>query len=181
MWCPNQECPDAVELGAPAEFVEGKLECTFCGSALVSSPPAWAAPAEEIRLVPVLPILDASWLPRVKSILDAAGVRFLLDDGARRRSGYSGGGGGFDPVAGRPVIMVEEGDAARASELLGDLKAEIGPDQEPGGAPPELTAPAWQPSSCPQCRQALESGEGDEPLAYCYHCGASLSPEASDS
>src|SRR5262245_34007081 len=152
MWCPNQECPDTVELGAPAEFMEGKVECPFCGSALVSTMPAWAAAPEELRLVPVLPIVDASWLPRVKAILDGAGGRFLLEDGGRRRSGGrgAGSGSGFDPTAGRPVIMVEEGDAARAGELLGDMKAELGP--APGDAPPELTAPAWQPSACPQCR-----------------------------
>ncbi|HEV8199753.1 MAG TPA: hypothetical protein VGS03_07010 [Candidatus Polarisedimenticolia bacterium] len=156
--------------------MQGKTECPFCGAALVSSEPTWTAAEEEIRLVPLIPIADASWLPRVKAILDGAGVRFLLDDGGPRRRGWSGGG--FDPRSGRLVVMVEEGDLARASELLADLKAEAGPD--PGDAPPELTAPAWQPSSCPQCREPLESGEDDEPLAYCYHCGASLSPEASD-
>lgn len=178
MWCPNEECPDAAESGSPAEFVEGKLTCTFCGAALVSFLPAWAAPAPEIQLVPVMPIANASWLPRVKTILDAAGVRFLLQDaGVQRLTGWSAGTG-FDPNSGGPLIMVEEGDLARATDLLADLKAEVG--LEPGGAPPELTAPAWQPSACPQCGNALESAEGEDPLAYCYHCGASLSPEAAD-
>jgi len=59
------------------------------------------------------------------------------------------------------------------------MKTQLGLD--PGGAPPELTAPAWQPSACPQCREALETAEGDEPLAYCYHCGAPLSGEPGDS
>jgi len=173
MWCPNQECPDAAERGTPAEFVEGKTECPFCGTALVSVEPEWGGPEEELRLVPLIPIADPSWLPRVKAILDEAGVRFLLDDGGPRRSGSS-----FDPRSGRLVVMVEEGELARAGALLGDLKAEAGLDA--GEAPPELTAPAWQPSSCPQCREVLEPGEDEEPLAYCYHCGASLSPEKSE-
>lgn len=175
MWCPNEECPDALELGAPAEFVEGKITCPFCGAALVSYRPAWADPAaSEIRLVPVMPIADGSWLPRVKAILDAAEVRFLLQEGVPGRSG----GSGFDPSAGKPMVMVQEEDLERATGLLEDMKAELGLD--PGGAPPELTPPAWQPSACSQCGKALESGEGDEPLAYCYHCGASLSPETGD-
>jgi hypothetical protein len=166
MWCPNQECPDLEESGSPAEFVEGRLTCTFCGADLVPDRPAWAdEKAAEIRLAPVMPILDASWLPRVKSILDDAGVRFRLQ-------------AGFGSTAGAPQIMVEEGDLERATALLGDLMAEVG--LNPGDAPPELAPPAWQPSSCPQCRNALESSEGDEPLAYCYHCGASLAPEAAD-
>jgi len=179
MWCPNQECPDALELGAPAEFVEGKTACPFCGTALVSSLPPWADPAaSEIRLVPLMPIMDASWLPRVKATLDAAEIRFLLQDAGAPGSTSWGTGGGFDPGAGKPVVMVEESDFERASGLLDPLKAELG--LEPGGALPELTAPAWQPSACPQCRKTLESGEGDEPLAYCYHCGASLSLEAGE-
>lgn len=180
MWCPNQECPDAEESGSPAEFVEGKVTCTFCGTALVSYLPAWAAQAaEELRLVPVLPIVDPSWLPRVKAILDAAGVRFRLgDDGVKRSTGRSRASTGFGPSTAGHVVMVDERDLARATELLGDLKEELGLD--PGGAPPELIAPAWQPSACAQCGESLESGEGDEPLAYCYHCGASLSPEAVD-
>jgi len=180
MWCPNQECPDAAERGTPAEFVEGKTECPFCGTALVSSEPNWPA-EEELRLVPLIPIVNGSWLPRVKEILDAAGVRFLLDDGGPRsgRRGWSGDGGGFDPRSGRLVVMVEESEHARANELLGELKAEAGLDSG-AEAPPELTAPAWQPSACPQCREPLEKEEDDEPLAYCYHCGAPLAPEASD-
>jgi hypothetical protein len=180
MWCPNQECPDLEESGSPAEFVEGRLTCTFCGADLVPDRPAWAdEKAAEIRLAPVMPILDASWLPRVKSILDAAGVRFRLEDASvRRRNTWSGAAPGLGSTAGAPLVMVEEGDLERATALLGDLTAEFG--LNPGDAPPELAAPAWQPSSCPQCRNALESSEGDEPLAYCYHCGASLAPEAAD-
>lgn len=180
MWCPNQECPDALEMGSPGEFVEGMIACPFCGSSLVPDLPAWADPAaSEVRLVPVMPITDASWLPRVKERLDAAGVRFRLDkEGVQRPTRWSGAAPGFDPNAGGLVVMVEEGDLERATEQLRNLKEEAGLD--PSGAPPELTAPAWQPAACPQCGKALEAGEGDEPLAYCYHCGASLSPGATD-
>ena len=31
MWCPNQECPDALESGSPAEFVDGMISRPFCG------------------------------------------------------------------------------------------------------------------------------------------------------
>jgi DNA-directed RNA polymerase subunit RPC12/RpoP len=177
MWCPNQECPDALESGSSAEFVEGMIACPFCGAGLVSRLPAWDPAAAEIRLAPVMPIADASWLPRVKETLDAAGVRFRLQDaGVQRLTEWGGAVTGFDPGTGGPVVMVEEVDLERATELLRALKEEAGLD--PGGAPPELTPPAWQPSSCAQCGKALESGEGDEPLAYCYHCGASLSPDS---
>ena len=180
MWCPNQECPDALESGSPAEFVEGMIACPFCGAALVSYPPEWANAAEpEIRLAPVMPIADAAWLPRVKEILDAAGIPFQLqEDGARRGSAWAGTATGFGPGARGPLVMVEEADAERASGLLADLKAHVG--LIPSDAPLEMTPPAWQPAACPQCGKALETGEGDEPLAYCYHCGASLSPETTD-
>jgi predicted nucleic acid-binding Zn-ribbon protein len=170
MWCPNQDCPDALESGSPAEFVEGMLACPFCGTALVTYQPAWAdAAASEIRLAPVMPIVDASWLPRVKEVLDAAGVRFRLQDGgAQHHTAWGGAATGL-------VVMVEEGDLERATELLLALKEEAGLD--PSGAPPELSPPTWQPSACAQCGEVLESGEGDEPLAYCYHCGAVLAPE----
>src|SRR5262245_19564009 len=180
MWCPNQECPEALESGSRGEFVEEMVACPFCGTELVSHLPAWADPAaSEIRLVPAMPIGDASWLPRVKETLDAAGVRFRLqDDRAQRLTAWGGATTGFDPGAGGPVVMVEEGDLERATELLRNLKEEAGLD--PSGTPPELTPPAWQPSACPQCGKPLESAEGDEPLAYCYHCGASLSAQNSD-
>ena len=177
MWCPNQDCPDALESGSPAEFVQGIIACPFCGTALVTYQPAWAdSAASEIRLAPVMPIVDTSWLPRIKEVLDAAGVRFRLQDGGvQHLTAWGGAVTGFDPNAGGPVVMVEEGDLERATDLLRGLKEEAGLD--PSGAPPELSPPAWQPSACTQCGKALESGEGDEPLAYCYHCGAALAPE----
>jgi hypothetical protein len=168
MWCPNQVCPDAQEQGSPAEFVEGKTDCTFCGAALVPDKPAWSEPDDEIRLAPVMSILDAAWLPRVKTILDEAGVTFKLENDAAAPPGSA---------RSRPVVMVEEKDLEQATALLADFQDEVGmrPDE---ARPPE--PPAWQPATCPQCGKALDTGEGDEPLAYCYHCGASLSPESAE-
>lgn len=173
MWCPNQECPDALESGSPAEFVQGIIVCPFCGTALISYRPEWVdSGTPEITLVPVLPIVDNSWLPQIKALLDSAGVRFLLSDQGAKNSGVWGGASRFDPTAGAPVVMVEESDLERATELLQEFREQVGPESRV--APVELTPPALQPTSCSQCGKELEASEGDEPLAYCYHCGAPL-------
>ncbi|MEZ6183643.1 MAG: hypothetical protein R3F62_01380 [Planctomycetota bacterium] len=49
------------------------------------------------------------------------------------------------------------------------------------GAPPPPKVPlgAELPDACPECAQALEAPDGkEEPDGFCYHCGASLFPEA---
>lgn len=180
MWCPNKECPDALKSGSPAEFVDGMVSCSFCGAGLVSYEPDRAEAADsEIRLAPVMRLLHSSWRPRVKEILDHAGVRFLLqDEDAQHVSGWGGVDPGYEGV-GAPFLMVAEDDLDEATDLLRDFAAEVVP--EPDDPPPPVTPPAWQPAACPQCGKALESGEGDEPLAYCYHCGAPLSPEVQGS
>ena len=39
MYCPNPECYDFKETGAPGEYVEGVTACPFCGSGLVEQVP----------------------------------------------------------------------------------------------------------------------------------------------
>ena len=47
------------------------------------------------------------------------------------------------------------------------------PERE--GAEPEPTAPKTMPEKCPSCGEKLgPSAEGEEPSAFCYHCGAVL-------
>lgn len=45
--------------------------------------------------------------------------------------------------------------------------------------PAAPAGPAETPERCPACEAALrEPGQPDEPLAFCFHCGASLAPES---
>ncbi|HET8947214.1 MAG TPA: hypothetical protein VFQ07_09545 [Candidatus Polarisedimenticolia bacterium] len=222
MWCPNQECPDALETGTPAELRDEIAECPFCGSALVASLPEWAVPAEPVQAswVPILPIIQDSWVPILKSLLEPAGIKYVVsDESVLQRIGARPATFGFNQVTGAPVLLVGEADAEKAVDLLSDfreavqgevsaqgesaaqgsreddvndaaranargrddeasLDAEASPDEEgaPAASATESTARPASPTRCNACGQDLETGEGDEPLTYCYFCGASLAP-----
>jgi len=174
MWCPNQDCEDALETGVPAEFREGIAICPLCGSLLVSYPPEWEKPpAANLEWVHCLTLGDNSLLPQVKAVLDSAEVRyFVKDDGVQHLIGLGTAALGFNPITGPPVLMVEADDLERAKVLLRDF---VGANQdEPRIVPRPGASPAQSPSRCDECGKALEVGEGDEPLTYCYHCGSPL-------
>lgn len=169
MWCPNQECPDAQETGSPAELRDDLAACPFCGAALSAAMPEWANPQEEPPLVPVLTIAQGSWLPQIKEILDSAGIPYMVsDEGAQQPTRWEKAAPGLSSRM--PVVMVEESDAERATALLADLKDSLPVEEDAAAAVP----PSESPSHCNACGKELESSEGDEPLTYCYHCGASL-------
>jgi len=173
MWCPNQECPDAIENGAPGEFRDGILRCPVCSAGLVTYLPEWAdTPREraEAEWVPCLTIGDIALLPQLKAMLDSAEVRyFIKDEGVQNLFGLGTSALGFNPATGPPVLMVEASDLERAEGALGDLKETIQKGPEPAPEPEGSPWPA--PASCPKCGKALETSEGDEPLTDCYHCG----------
>jgi hypothetical protein len=176
MWCPNQECPDAIENGAPGEFREGIIRCPLCDAGLVSYLPEWAGTPPEradVDLVPCLTVADISLLPQLKAMLDSAEVRyFIKDEGVQNLFGWGTAALGFNPETGPPVLLVEASDLGRAEEALGDLKEAI---QKGPGPVPESVGSSWPaPSSCAKCGKALETSEGDEPLTACYHCGEPL-------
>lgn len=193
MWCPNQECPDALETGSPAELRDEIRNCPFCGSALVSSMPDWAIPEpkpDDPGWIPVLPITQNSWVPLVKSLLDSAEVRYVIkDEGIQHMVGWGTAPSGFNPITGAPVLLVHGDDADKAKDLLADFteaaqetaaQAQETADQNEGsesGAPTESesrTPIAEPPTRCNACGEDLQSGQDEEPLTYCYHCGASL-------
>lgn len=175
MWCPNQECPDALQTGSPAELRDEIRSCPFCGSSLVSSLPEWAVPEpepEEPGWIPVLAVTQDSWVPIVRGLLESAGIRYVINH-----------------LASPPALMVHGDDAGQASALLADFReaaleaantsrntADQGEGRE-SAAPTESespTPPAESPTRCNACGEDLQSSEDDEPLTYCYHCGASL-------
>jgi len=171
MWCPNQECSDAIENGSPGEFREGITNCPLCGASLVEDMPAWASPpATNVEWVPCLTVDQNSFLPQMKAMLDSAGVRyFVRDEGVQHLIGWGTAALGFNPITGAPVIMVEACDLERANEVLREFKDAT---QNDPGAPPTPVAPSPQPpSACNKCGHALEGSERDDPLTHCYYCG----------
>jgi hypothetical protein len=55
MFCPNRECPDFVEDGAPGEYVDSVTLCPKCGAALVAEWPAARPDDEATEALPTPP------------------------------------------------------------------------------------------------------------------------------
>ena len=114
--------------------------------------------------LPCVTLTNASLVPHVKALLDAAGILyFIKNETMQEVLGWGSGMFGFNPLAGAPVVMVEASRVDEARALLQDLVAKTKASPESGSA--------RTPAACPRCRQALESDDGDAPLSHCYHCG----------
>ncbi len=94
--------------------------CDACGAALVESPPGSIEPEDE--LVELCRTPDAGLLLVIKSVLDSAGIPYLVQGEAAL--GLSAGF--FHPDAYSAIIRVRNADLPDARALL-----------EAGGAPPD--------------------------------------------
>jgi hypothetical protein len=125
MFCPNPECPDAIETGEPAEFRDGITVCGECGSPLVESRPEWETIHFQ-RFKPVFEIPSPALAPIVDSLLRDARIRFFI----------SGIGSNLAFVAGPIKVYVEPERAEEARELLTALPAvSLAPPEEAPGSP----------------------------------------------
>jgi hypothetical protein len=121
-------------------------------------------------LVPCLTIGDASLVPYVKSILDAAGVPYLIKhEGVQNLVGWGTAAFGFNPITGAPVVMVETSRLDEATQLLEPIVAGLA-----GRTLDSVEAPSGGrplPTICGHCGGPLEADEGGAGLSHCYHCG----------
>jgi hypothetical protein len=133
MFCPNQECPDRQATGEPGEYRAGVGECPYCGTRLVESLPEASShtggetpPAsvpEEFEAVHETS--DPSEIPILESILNGAGIPFMLE-GMERFRAFSGGQSPFrfNPRGGTVVIVVPADRAEEARALLTEAEPE---------------------------------------------------------
>ena len=124
MYCPNRECLDFKESGAPGEYREGVSVCPKCGARLVPEPPAPSEVAERGAESAEMPDGTPGPLVVVASFnyhqdADLA-VSMLLANGVQAYA-FADDCGGTDPRLGfgsLTRVMVPEGDASLALSLL---------------------------------------------------------------
>jgi hypothetical protein len=154
-----------METGVAAEYTDGITSCPVCGAGLVA-----ILPDASDELIPCLTIGDASLVPYVKSILDGAGVPYLIKhEGVQNLVGWGTAVFGFNPITGPPVVMVETSRLDEATKLLEPIAA-----ASSDRATDSVEAPFGgrsTPTICAHCGGSLEAEEGGAALSDCYHCG----------
>jgi hypothetical protein len=132
MYCPNPDCPDFLETGSHAEYVAGITVCPKCGAYLVDTPPEHppdsmpdAEPTPDEQLEPVFESWDSSEIPIIRSLLEAAGVPFVIE-GQERFDAVRGGRSAFrfNPRAGSVLFLVPSALAEDARALLEGVETE---------------------------------------------------------
>lgn len=122
-------CPDC-----GAEYRPEFTECAECGVRLVNALPAEEGPDPDAKIVPVFRTGDPMLLPIVKSLLESAGIEYLVQ-GEEALGLWPVGSMGSSPS--RPglgaVVHVFERDAA----VVGELLTEIGETEDMGAAEEE--------------------------------------------
>lgn len=114
MYCP--ECG--------GEYREGFTECADCGVPLVESLPA-EAPHPEMNMVTILEASDPTEITLAESLLLEEKIPYVKEfDQAT----------GVNPATGPVAIQVPEEHAEAALELLQDLKAGHGAEDQPAEA-----------------------------------------------
>lgn len=121
-------CPTCGE-----QFGGTRTECPECGVALTEARPG--PPGDPtIALTTVFAAGDPATLAMAKSILDAAGIEYLVrGEGLQDLFGWGRVGAGYNMVTGPAEFLVREGDAHSAREILRDLltSAEIDATTDP--------------------------------------------------
>ena len=105
-----------------AEYRPGFTECADCGVPLVWELPPLPEPEEaDLELVTILEAHDPGLLAVVKSLLDGAGIPFLVKGERLQNLFIPGGPGG---IVGPAEVQVSPKDAEAARELLETLPEE---------------------------------------------------------
>ena len=106
------------------EYPWDVMVCPACNVDTVDAlPREGPAPAPDVELVSVFATGDAGLIAIAKSLLDAEGIDyFVRGDGLQDLAGL-GRITGFSYVFGPAEFWVRQEDAARAQELLGDLRS----------------------------------------------------------
>jgi hypothetical protein len=128
MYCVNPDCPDYVETGQHPEFVPGVTVCPKCGEYLAESIPDDPAPrptpdaAPDADFEPVYESWDPTEVPIVKSLLDAAGIPYLVD-GEERFDTFRGAKAAlrFNPRGASVFFLVPSHLAEDARALLEEV------------------------------------------------------------
>jgi hypothetical protein len=131
VYCVNPECPDFVETGQHPEFVHGVTVCPKCGEYLSESIPDDAAQppkaeaSPDVDFEPVFESWDPTELPIVKSLLDAAGIPYLVD-GEERFDTFRGAKAAmrFNPRGASVFFLVPAHLAEDARALLEEVETE---------------------------------------------------------
>ena len=113
-----------------AEYREGITSCPECEVELVAEPP----PEEEPDLAPVFESAEVDLVPVVKSLLDSAGIPYMVQGDEALGLFPVGGAGAALSRKGRGLAAtfhVPRARAAEAEELLANLRSEGG-DQGSG-------------------------------------------------
>ncbi len=107
------------------EFVSGVTECPDCTVHLVKGLPSESGPVYDpvyVDLVTVLETGDPGVIMVVKSILEAAGIKYYAKgEGVQHLFGAGTFGSGFNPLTGPVCIQVAAADKDDALLLLKDI------------------------------------------------------------
>jgi hypothetical protein len=132
VFCPNRDCLDFQESGAPGEYREGIVVCPKCGARLVPETPnlrgaeqtgSGSAEEEEAASGPLVVVASFNYrqdADLAASMLLASGVRAVV---------FADDCGGTDPRVGfgsRARVMVPEDQAELALSLLGQETGHAG-------------------------------------------------------
>lgn len=116
MWCTT----------CGGEFVEDVAVCPDCDTALVSQQPEPAE--EESDFVQVFQTADASLLPVVKSVLDGAGIPYIVQgDEAQGLYPFGSMGGGSDKRLLAAVVLVPAARKQAAEAVLKEIDEAAAP------------------------------------------------------
>lgn len=110
MWCTT----------CGGEFVDDVTVCPDCDTVLVSQPPGPAK--QEGDFVQVFQTADASLLPVVKSVLDGAGISYIVQgDEAQGLYPFGSLGGGSDKRLLAAVVLVPAARKQAAEAVLKEI------------------------------------------------------------
>jgi len=114
------------------EYREGITQCSDCEVPLIKDPgpPEEPVHLNDRHLVTVLEIVDPAVLPVAKSLLEDAGIPYLMKGEGIQDLWGVGQIGGFNPISGPIELQVAEDQREEVLELLSDLDDCLIPDSE---------------------------------------------------
>ncbi len=118
--CPNPECPFLQDMGRIAEYEDHVERCADCGTPLALGP-APAPPKQRKQSLPDLVVIASVSQPieadLIKARLEADGIPVFLKDYETINANWL-----YSNLLGGVKIVVREDDAARAKQILDEVK-----------------------------------------------------------